>query len=73
MDKEMKGVKVQTSFIEEISKNTCLKNMSEQYRIAFNEGKADEFLSQNPDFIQMMMNLAQDERIEVVYEDEDLP
>jgi len=53
---------------EDIRNNKVLRYMNEQYQVAKTQGRAKEFLDENPEFVQMVMHEASKLIIE---EDED--
>lgn len=64
----MTHLEVESSFIEEIGKNTFMRQKCNEFTKAVEEGKSTEFFDNNPDFLQMMMHMAQDERIKLIGE-----
>lgn len=59
-------LEVESDFIDELGKNTFLKQKVAEFSKAVDEKREKKFLDENPDFFQMMMHLAQSEKIRVV-------
>lgn len=45
--------------LDEVLKNKVLVNLVKQWNKAYDEGHADKFLDENPEFLQMMMHNAE--------------
>lgn len=50
-------------FKEEVLSNKFLVDMTKKYMEACDNGTHKEFLDANPDYVQVMMNFAMDDRI----------
>ncbi len=67
-------IKYDQKYLDELLKNNFLVRKTKEYTDACEKGEkqAFQFLDENPDFIQMMMHVADTDKIEVIYEEEDL-
>lgn len=59
-------LEVESEFIESLKKNTILMEKIKEFTKSCEEKREKQFLDENPDFFQMMMNLAQSEKIRLV-------
>lgn len=59
-------LEVSSDFIKQLQSNTFLKARVAEFTEAVKEKREKEYLDQNPEFFQMMMNLAQSEEIKLV-------
>ena len=59
-------LEVSSDFIKQLQSNTFLKTKVAEFTEAVKEKREKKYLDENPDFFQMMMNLAQSEEIKLV-------
>lgn len=62
---------ISEKFIESIDKNTFLKNKARELYEIEDDDKIITFFHENPDFIQMLMNLSNSKEIKIVYDEEE--
>lgn len=59
-------VKIDASFMKEITNNTFLRKKYVEFDRAMRENTQDKFFDENPDFVQMMMHLASSNKIKII-------
>jgi len=59
-------LEVSSEFMDQLSKNTFLKQKVAEFTQSVQEKRHIKFLDENPDFLQMMMHLAQSEEVKVI-------